>query len=118
MASPSPGDGSSQPSVGELTVAEEIDLLLPETKGQLGLVAACLQEGVTDRNEIVAAGAAANNGAVGNLLLNIRAIRDGDLPPAPSNARLALGATRSILKRHGPVLSKATTAHLGTIMPD
>ena len=69
----------------------------------------------TDR-EIVEEGAAANDGAVGNLLLNIRAIRDGEAPPRPSNARLALGAARSFLKQHRFKLSPATTDHVENVI--
>ncbi len=99
-----------------VSVADEIRRLLPETKGQLGLVAVCLRDGITDRNAIVAAGASANTGAVGNILANIRAIRDGEVPRAPSMARNALSATRSFLNQHRAVLSDATILHLQSVI--
>ena len=108
--------GVEREAPAEETVEQEIDRLLVTTKGQIGLVAACLQRGITDRSQMVEEGAAANNGAVGNLLLNIRAIRDGEAPPRPSNARLALGAARSFLKQHRFKLSPATTDHVENVI--
>lgn len=99
-----------------VSVAAEIALLLPETKGQLGLVAACLRDNITDRNAIVAAGTSANTGNVGNIFANIRAIRDGGVPRAPSMARSALSATRSFLNQHRTVLSAAAINHLQSIV--
>jgi len=49
-------------------------------------------------------------------LINIRAIRNGELPQRPSNARLALGAARSFLKQHRAVLSGAAIVHLDEIV--
>lgn len=98
-------------------VAEEIDVLLPESKGQIGLVAACIEQGRTELKDIVEAGAAANTGAAANLIVNIRAIRNGEIPTdAPSRARLALGAARSFLKQHGDRLSQATRNHLNAVV--
>jgi hypothetical protein len=62
--------------------------------------------------------AAANTGAVANLLVNIRAIRDGEIPKAPSLARGALSATRSFLKQHRSALSAAAVDHLNSVIAD
>jgi hypothetical protein len=98
-------------------VAEEIDVVLPESKGQLGLVASCIEQGRTELKDIVEAGAAANTGAAANLIVNIRAIRNGEIPTdAPSRARLALGAARSFLKQHGDRLSQAARNHVNQVV--
>ncbi|MFT4864108.1 MAG: hypothetical protein ACI8RE_000284 [Ilumatobacter sp.] len=98
------------------TAQEEIDILLPETKGQIGDVAACLAKGITDQNSIVTEGAAANAGAVSNLLSNIAAIRDGTIPKSPSRATLARSAARSFLKQHKSRLSDSAVDHLEQVI--
>jgi hypothetical protein len=99
------------------SIAEEIDRLLPESKGQLGLVANCINQGLTELKEIVDSGAAANTGAAANLVVNIRAIRNGEIPQgAPSRARLALGAARSFLKQHADHLSQPARNHLNAVV--
>lgn len=98
------------------TVAEEIDELLPLSKGQLGSVSKCIQSGITDRKAIVDEGAAANTGAVYNIERNIEAIRDGVIPDAPSMASGALSASRSFLKQHRSRLSPAAVAHLEIVI--
>lgn len=112
---PVPGEGSVPPvSGGGLVpvvsdptgVASVGDLLL-ESKGQLGLVSRCLAAGKTDAKEIIEAGAAANAGAVSTIKQNIRTIRDGEIPSAPSKATQALSSTRSFLKQHRDRLSIA-----------
>lgn len=103
--------------VGGSSVVNEIDALLPESKGQLGQVAGCIDQGVIELREIVDAGAAANPGAAANLIVNIRAIRNGEIPQdAPSRARLALGATRSFLKQHSDLLSPEAREHLKSVV--
>ena len=99
-------------SAPDPAVAAELWTLLPESNGQLGAVARCLHHGVEDRAAIVEEGAAANSGAVGNLLATIRAIHDGEIPRAPSISRNTLSATRSFLRQHRPVLSPAAVEHL------
>jgi hypothetical protein len=94
------------------TVRDEIGALLPETAGQIGLVAALLQEGVTDRREMVDRGAAANTGAIGNLISSIRAIQDGIIPDAPTMAIGARSSARSFLRQHRGKLSPEATVHL------
>lgn len=103
-------------SATPVSVVDEISRLLPDTKGQLGLVAACVHAGITDRNEMVAAGAAANVGAVSNILASIRAIQHGEIPDAPTLARKALSATRSFLRQHRPVLSHQAVDHLQSVI--
>lgn len=124
-APPPPAPGVAAPWVppseaalpaAHATVAEEIAALLPTSSGQVGAVARLMAEGVTDRKELVARGAAANTGAVANMQSNIRAIRDGDIPEAPSLARLARGAAGSFLRQHRAELSDAAVAHLGQVV--
>lgn len=100
------------------TVAQEIAALLPQSSGQIGLVAALLLEGITDRGEMVERGAAANTGAVANLLTNIRALRDGEIPSAPTMAVGARSAARSFLRQHRTRLSPAAVEHLETVITD
>lgn len=99
-----------------LSVAEEIGRLLPDTAGQLGEVAKCLADGITDRKAIVEAGAAANTGAVANILSNIRAIQDGEVPAAPSLARLSRSSASSFLKQHRTVLSQEAVDQLESVI--
>lgn len=75
-----------------------------------------MSEGVTERNDLVAAGAAANYGAVANIQSSIRAIRYGEIPDAPSRARLAKSAASSFLKQHRDVLSHGAMAHLEQVI--
>lgn len=98
------------------SVGHEIDALLSESKGQLGSVAVGLKQGISDPNDLVEVGAAANVGAVSNILANIRAIRDGDIPQSPSRARGALGAARSFLKQHRDTLSIPAVEHLESVI--
>lgn len=93
-------------------VAAEIAALLPETAGQIGLVATCLASGITELKDLVEAKAASNTGAASNLMSNIRALRDQDVPPAPSRAVQARSAARSFLRQHESVLSAAARARL------
>jgi hypothetical protein len=81
-------------------VRTEIDVWLPLSKGQLGGVAKCLLSGITERRGIVEAGAAANPGAVSNIIANIHAIRDGVIPRSPTRAAQARSAARSFVKQH------------------
>lgn len=113
-----PGTGGLSVYFGDRgPITDEIDRLLPESKGQLGLVASCIDQRLTDLREIVDSGAAANTGAAANLVVNIRAIRNGEVPAdAPSRARLALGAARSFLKQHVDRLSPATRNHLNAVI--
>ena len=97
-------------------VLAEISALLPTSSGQVGAVARCVQQGIVNRREIINAGAAANNGAVGNILSYIAAIRDGTVPRSPVNAKSARGATRRFLREHGPVLSPEAVAHLEQVL--
>ena len=94
----------------------EINTLLPLTKGQIGDVAACHVRGITDRNEIVAEGAAANTGAVSNIESNITAIRDGEVPVAPSQARLSKHAAGSFLKQHRSGLTHEAIRHVEDVI--
>lgn len=87
-------------SDGVESTSQSVDELLSQSTGRLGEVAQCLADGVTEPKEIVAAGAAANAGAVSVYLSTIRAIRGEEIPTAPSVARLALSSTRSFLKQH------------------
>ena len=98
------------------SIYDELLELLVESKGQIANVAALVREGVTDRTEMVERGAAANTGAVGNLLLNIRAICEGVLPNAPSNASLALSAARSFRRQKGGMLSPQAAEHLDVVV--
>lgn len=99
-------------------VAAEIAALLPTTAGQIGLVASCLASGITELQDIVEAKAAANTGAAGNLVSNIRALRDGTLPSAPSRAVLARSSARSFLRQHSDVLSDAAQKRLEDLITE
>ena len=106
-----PGDRSHPDSV-----AGEIDRLLLVTRGQISDVAELVQAGVQDAIEITARGAAANPGATRNLLVTIRAIREAEIPTAPSRARQALGAARSFRRQHADALTKAADEHLARVI--
>lgn len=104
------------PGGAPLAIADEITPLLSETSGQLGGVAKCLAQGIVDRKDIVDAGAAANTGAVSNILSNIRAIRDGEIPTAPTMARSAKSAASSFLKQHRDHLSGPAIMHIEQVI--
>ena len=91
---------------------DEIDLLLADSKGQLGQVARCLRDGKESWQEMLGAGAAANQGAVSNLRAQISAIRGDELPTAPSIARMTLSAVRSFRKQHNDRMSPEARAHI------
>jgi hypothetical protein len=100
--------------VNDLTT--ELDSLLANSKGQLGRVATCIQQGKESWQEIVAAGAAANQGAVSNLRAQMATIRDGELPKAPTVARNTLSAVRSFRRQHHDVMSAEAAAHIETLI--
>jgi hypothetical protein len=98
-------------------VKVELHALLPKSSGQLGEVARCLERGITDRKDIVNAGAAANTGAVGNILSTIRAIEDSLIPVhAPTVARLSASSARSFRKQHRERLSRAALIRLDDVI--
>ena len=100
-------------------VRTEIHLLLPQSTGQLGLVAGCLAAGTTDRRAIVEAGAAANTGAVGNILATIHALLDGAVPEnAPTVARQAASSARSFLKQHRDRLSPEAVQRINSVIEE
>ncbi|MHB1786044.1 MAG: GIY-YIG nuclease family protein [Acidimicrobiales bacterium] len=95
----------------------EIESLLPQSKGQLGLVAGCLADGITDRRLIVDSGAAASTGAVGNILATVYALRDGTIPEnGPTVARMAASSARSFLKQHRERLSPEAVQRITSVI--
>jgi|GEM_PF-527914 hypothetical protein len=97
-------------------VRSELETKLWESNGQIALVAQCIRDGISDPREIVAAKAAANLGAVSNLLAQVRAITQGDIPMSPSVARLSLSATRSFLRQHRTEFSSEALAYLNDLV--
>ncbi len=97
-------------------IRPEIEQCLSDSKGQIGLVMQCLLSGLSSAREITDAGAAANAGAASNLLVQIRTIRDGYIPPAPSRAAQSLSAARSFLRQHRGRLSPAAEAHVTAVI--
>jgi hypothetical protein len=90
---------------------EELAGALRNNEGQLGMVFALLEEGKTTNREFVEGGAAANEGAVGNLRRVIKTVLEGNPPKAPSRALVARSSIGGLL-RDNPGLSTATREYL------
>jgi hypothetical protein len=93
------------------TIREELRVALSNNEGQLGKVFALLEDGKTTNRELVEGGAAANEGAVGNLRRVIRTVLEGNPPKAPSRALIARRSIGGIL-RDNPDLSSAAREYL------
>lgn len=89
----------------------ELAEALRNNAGQLGRVFVLLEEGKETNRDLVEGGAAANQGAAGNIRVTVNAVLDGVIPNGPS---LAARARRSIggLLRDNPGLSVDARAHL------
>ena len=92
-------------------IRDELVAAIRSNEGQLGKVFALLEEGKTTNRELVEGGAAANEGAVGNLRRTIKAILEGIPPKAPSRAVKARSSISGIL-RDNPDLSSAACEYL------
>ena len=90
---------------------DELSAALRNNEGQLGKVFALLEEGKTTNRELVEGGAAANEGAVGNLRRTIKTVLEGIPPKAPSRAMQARSSIGGIL-RDNPDLSSAAREYL------
>lgn len=90
---------------------EELASALRNNDGQLGKVFALLEEGETTNREFVEGGAAANEGAVGNLRRVIKTVLEGNPPKAPSRALIARSSIGGLL-RDNPGLSTAAREYL------
>lgn len=90
---------------------DELSAALRNNTGQLGKVFALLEAGKETNRELVEGGAAANQGAAGNIRVAVKAVLEGGLPKGPS---LAVQARRSIggLLRDNPGLSEGARAYL------
>jgi hypothetical protein len=78
-------------------VRDELAALLLEDPRQLGQVYRQMEDGVTSPKDIVAAGAAANTGAVSNLKQVIAALLDHTIPESAVVARQAAASIRWFL---------------------
>jgi len=90
---------------------EELASALRNNDGQLGKVFALLEDGKTTNRELVEGGAAANEGAAGNLRRTIRTVLEGIPPKAPSRAVQARSSIGGIL-RDKPDLSSSAREYL------
>lgn len=90
---------------------EELVNALRNNEGQLGKVFSLLEGGMSSNREFVEAGAAANEGAVGNLRRTIRTVLEGVPPKAPSRAAHARRSIGGIL-RDNPDLSSEAREYL------
>ena len=95
-------------------VQDEIRDALRKNQRQLGEVFRLREQGLFTNREIVAAGAAAGDGAAGNLRACIRAIVEDYVPGGPS---VAVQAGRAIggLLRDNPGLSSAAKSYLSDL---
>jgi hypothetical protein len=90
---------------------DELASALRNNEGQLGKVFLLIEEGKTTNREFVEGGAAANEGAVGNLRRVIMTVFEGNLPKAPSRALIARRSIGGLL-RDNPDLSSAAREYL------
>jgi hypothetical protein len=92
-------------------VREELDQMLRQHEGQLGLVYGLWSKGVRKNADFVEKGAAANSGAAGNSRATIEAIMKGVIPTGPTVAVIARGAVSGLIRRNSQI-SKATKQYL------
>jgi hypothetical protein len=92
-------------------VQDEIRTALRSNERQLGEVYRLKEQNIFTNREIVAAGAAANDGAAGNLRASIRAIVEDYIPGGPSIAAHAGRAIGGLL-RDNPELSSSAKSFL------
>lgn len=117
-AQPEADTSSWPPSDVPMAIRVEIDHWLrhPDNTTQLAAVARLEAAGITDRNEIVAAGGAANYSAVANKQVAIRIIRDGVIPTKPSYGTANASAARSFLKTFRAQMSRQVQDHLANVI--
>jgi hypothetical protein len=99
-------------------VSSEIAEALERNGAQLGLAYVAYQTGVTNPTDMFAAGVGANSGASGNLIVQVRSLLEGHIPPAPSRATQSLRAARSLLKQNRDRLSTETVAFLDALVAE
>jgi hypothetical protein len=92
----------------------ELEDALRNNEGQLGKVFALLQDGSKTNRELVEGGAAANQGAAGNLRVTVQLVLDGVMPKAPSVAAQSRRSIGGIL-RDNPGLSDYARTHLESL---
>lgn len=85
----------------------ELASALRNNEGQLGKVFALLEAGKTTNRELVEGGAAANEGAAGNLQRTIKAILEANPPKAPSRALQARRSIGGLLRDNRDLSSEA-----------
>ena len=93
------------------SVRSELGEALRSNDGQLGRVFVLLEEGKTTDRELVEGGAAANEGAAGNLRRVIKTILERNPPKAPSRALKARSSIGGLL-RDNPDLSESSREYL------
>lgn len=93
------------------SVRSELGEALRSNDGQLGRVFVLLEEGKTTDRELVEGGAAANEGAAGNLRRVIKTILERNPPKAPSRALKARSSIGGLL-RDNPDLSATSREYL------
>jgi hypothetical protein len=89
----------------------ELSAALRNNQGQLGKVFALIEDGMKTNRELVEGGAAANQGAAGNLRVTIQLILDGLMPRAPSVAAQSRRSIGGII-RDNPELSVDALTYL------
>ena len=93
------------------SLRSELGEALRSNDGQLGRVFVLLEEGKTTDRELVEGGAAANEGAAGNLRRVIKTILERNPPKAPSRALKARSSIGGLL-RDNPDLSATSREYL------
>ena len=93
------------------SLRRELGEALRSNDGQLGRVFVLLEEGKTTDRELVEGGAAANEGAAGNLRRVIKTILERNPPKAPSRALKARSSIGGLL-RDNPDLSATSREYL------
>jgi hypothetical protein len=86
-------------------VREDLDQLLRQNDGQLGLVYELWRKGVRKNKDFVERGAAANSGAAGNSRATIEAIMEGVIPTGPTVAVIARSAVNGLIRRNTQISS-------------
>lgn len=86
-------------------VREELDKMLSQNEGQLGLVYELWSKGVRKNKDFVERGAAANSGAAGNSRATIEAVMKGVIPTGPTVAVIARSAVNGLIRRNSQISS-------------
>lgn len=96
-------------------IREELDQMLRQNEGQLGLVYGLWSKGLRKNKDFVEKGAAANSGAAGNSRATIEAVMKGIIPTGPTVAVIARSAVNGLIRRNSQI-SKATTQYLEALL--